>query len=195
MRSLLTTKLEYIREAKRPNHCQAWWAYSLPGSTSRCLIDLETRTVGQMPSHMFTNPILKTLLLNLSSSDHDRQPYTTVHRRNKSSKLITLLASAGELLSVPPTFCLPLMDSAHTSPGSGHPGSQHTPCHHYCHHPYYVITTGVPPWLRKSPGKSGDSQSVLLPTRHTNLPKVNWGPSPSEDHTFVFVIGHWFSKG
>ncbi|XP_051716342.1 uncharacterized protein sh2d1ab isoform X1 [Ctenopharyngodon idella] len=122
--------LEYLREARRLNHRQARWALFFtrfnftvtyhPGSKNG-KADAFSRLSQPDPENMDPETILPPAMII--------SPIQWTINQQISEANSTESAPPGgpeELLYVPPANRQPLMDLAHSSPGSGHPGSSRT---------------------------------------------------------------------
>ncbi len=110
------------------------------------------------------------------------------------------------LLYVPPTYCLPLIDSAHTSPGSGHPGCLRTLS--LLRHRYWwpTMAQDISRYIKgcsvcaitNTPRRLPEGKLVPLPIpnrpwSHLGIDFMTDLPC-SDNHTCVFVVVDRFSK-
>ncbi len=110
------------------------------------------------------------------------------------------------LLYVQPTYRLPLMDSVHTSPGSGHPGSLRTLSLLRQHYWWPTMAQDISRYIKgcsvcaiiNTPRRLPEGKLVLLPIpnrpwSHLGIDFMTDLPC-SDNHTCVFVVVDRFSK-
>ncbi|KAL0173047.1 hypothetical protein M9458_033358, partial [Cirrhinus mrigala] len=202
--------LEYLRNAKRLKPRQARWALfftrfdftvSYQPGDKNCRADALSRLHQPEPENHSSEPILPSaMIVSPILWSIDKQ----ITQANLSEP--APLGGPKGLLYIPSAYRLPHMESTHTSPGSGHPGSQRTLsllCHRYwwptmpqdisryikgC---LFCAITNTPQRLPK--GKLVPLSIPHRPWSHLGIAFMTDLPS-SEYHTCVFVVVDHFSN-